>query len=128
MSGTGSISDDVNGLIGTIETDLSNAGDWLEQEALAGGEALWGVLKIAFELITSAQARVLIDVFSRIESDNLAGKSLEQIETDVLQTASADELAILQQAGSEIIQGILAFLQANQVAAKMQAKLAAKGS
>lgn len=112
-------------LLTTIKTDLQQAGDWLEQEAVGGATALWTVLKVAFMLITSKQAQVLIAIYSRIQDDLTAGKSLEQIETDVLQEATADELAVLKDAGSVIVQGILAFLQANK-AAKAAALLANK--
>lgn len=111
------INDDFNSLIDTIETDLSAAGNWLDNEALAGGEALWSILKVAFLLVTSKQAQVIIDVFNRVMTDQAAGKSLEEIETDMLNTASADELVILNQAGSVIIQGLLAFIQASNTAA-----------
>lgn len=110
-----------SGLLDTIETDLEAAGNWLTSEALAGGVALWNVLKIAFVLVTSRQAQVILDVYARVQADETAGKSLEQIEQDVLQTATADELAILKDAGSVIIQGILAFIQANQAAEAAQA-------
>lgn len=111
------ISDDFTGLLQTIETDLSAAGNWLDNEALAGGEALWSILKVAFLLVTSKQAQVIIDVFNHVMTDQAAGKSLEEIETDMLNTASADELVILNQAGSVIIQGLLAFIQASNTAA-----------
>lgn len=109
-------------LLNVIEADLAAAGDWLQREAVAGAEALWSVLKIAFVLVTSRQAAVILDVYSRLQQDEAEGKSLEQMETDLLQTATADELAILKDAGSIIIQGILAFIQANQRA--QAAKLA----
>ena len=105
-----------SGLLDTSESDLEAAGNWLTSEALAGGVALWNVLKIAFLLVTSKQAQVILDVYARVQADETAGKSLEQIEQDVLQTATADELAILKEAGNVIIQGILAFIQANQMA------------
>ena len=113
-----------SGLLDTIENDLEEAGNWLTNEALAGGVALWNVLKIAFLLVTSRQAQVILDVYARVQADETAGKSLEQIEQDVLQAATADELAVLKDAGSVIIQGILAFIQANQAA---QAAKAAAG-
>jgi hypothetical protein len=119
------IGTDATDLITTIETDLEAAGNWLETEALGGATALWNVLKVAFILVTSEQAQVIIDVFNKVQSDASAGKSLEQIETDMLQVASAEELVILQQAGSQIIQGIVAFIQASNVAS---AKLAAKAA
>ena len=111
------------GLLETIEEDLEAAGNWLTHEAMAGGVMLWNVLKVAFLLVTSKQAQVILDVYARVKSDQDAGKSLEEIERDVLQTATADELAILKDAGSVIIQGILAFIQANDKA--MAAKTAA---
>lgn len=111
------------GLIDAIESDLEAAGDWLKREALDGGIALWNIVKIAFMLVTSRQAQVILDVYARVQADESAGKSLEQIEQDVLQTATEEELAILKDAGSLIIQGILAFIQANRSA---QAARAAK--
>jgi len=111
-------------LLQTIESDLEAAGNWLKNEALAGGVALWNVLKIAFLLVTSRQAQVIMDVYARVQADETAGKSLEQMEMDILQRATADELAILKDAGSVIIQGLLAFIQANQ---RAQAARAAEG-
>lgn len=103
-------------IIAVIKSDLAAAGDWLHNEALAGAEALWAVVKIAFMLVTSRQAQVIMDVYARLQADEAAGKSLEQMEMDLLQTATADELLILKDAGSIIIQGILAFIQANKMA------------
>lgn len=113
-----------SGLLDAIETDLQAAGNWLTSEALGGGIALWNVLKIAFLLVTSKQAQVIMDVYARVQADETAGKSLEEMEMDILQTATADELAILKDAGSVIIQGLLAFIQANQ---KAQVARAAEG-
>ena len=113
MSDTG-----FSSFINTIETDLQAAGNWLETEALGGAEALWSVLKVAFLLVTSRQAQVIIDVYSRVQADESAGKSLEQMEQDLLQTATADELEILKEAGSIVIQGLLAFIQGAKMAKK----------
>jgi len=110
------MSNEFAGLLDTIEEDLEAAGNWLTHEALTGGMMLWNVLKVVFLLVTSKQAQVILDVYARVKSNQDAGKSLEEIERDVLQTATADELEILKDAGSVIIQGILAFIQANDKA------------
>ena len=125
MSGAGTTTTDTtgfSGLIDTIESDLTSAGNWLETEAVGGATALWNVLKVAFILVTSEQAQVIIDVFNKVSTDEAAGKSLEDIETDMLNTASAAELVILQQAGSQIVQGLLAFIQASQSPAAVAAR------
>ena len=114
MSSTGSFPV----LLQSIEADLQAAGNWLETEALGGAEALWSVLKVAFLLVTSKQAQVIIDVYNRISYDETQGMSLEQMETDLLQTATADEVAILKDAGSIVIQGLLAFIRGAQMAKK----------
>lgn len=111
-------------LLTEIETDLEAAGDWLQREAVGGATALWNVLKVAFILVTSKQAQVIIDVFARIQQDVAEGKTLEEIETDMLNLATQEELVILKDAGSIIIQGILAFIQASNKAAKAAAQKA----
>ena len=112
-------------VIQTIETDLKNAGDWLYNTVVGTTLAVWNIVKIAFEVATNQQAQVIIDVFNKLQADAIAGKDISQIETDLLNVATADELAILQEAGSEIIQGFIAFMQANQ---KLQAAKAAKAA
>lgn len=104
------------GLLQTIETDLQAGENWLKTEAEATGLALWGIAKAVFLLATSEQAQVILDVFAKVESDATGGKTLEQIETDMLNTATVDELTILKSAGSQVIQGIVAFIQASKAA------------
>jgi len=99
-------------LIDTIKEDLSAAIAWVENEAEIVGEELLTVGKVAVEFIFSSQAKVILDLLNKIEAD--AGKSIEQIETDLLAVADADELAILKQAGSQLIQGLIAFAKATQ--------------
>lgn len=97
-------------LIDTIKEDLSAAIAWVENEAEIVGEELLTVGKVAVEFIFSSQAKVILDLLNKIEAD--AGKSIEQIETDLLAVADADELVILKQAGSQLIQGLIAFVNA----------------
>ena len=101
-------------LLDIVKQDLSDAIMWVETEAETIGEELLTVSKLAVEFIFSSQAKVVLDVLSRVQADAKAGKSIEQIETDVLQAATADELAILEAAGSQLIQGLIAFVQATE--------------
>jgi hypothetical protein len=99
-------------LIDTIKTDLAAFGAKIEAEAETVAVEVYDVLKVAVVFIGSSQAKVIIDLLAKIEAD--AGKSLEQIETDVLAVATSDELAILKSAGSQLIQGLIAFAQATK--------------
>ena len=99
-------------LLDTLKADLEAAVTWVENEAETVGEELLTVGKVAVEFIFSSQAKVILDLLNKIEAD--AGKSIEQIETDLLAVADADELAILKQAGSQLIQGLIAFVKATQ--------------
>lgn len=114
MSATGTQS---SGLLQTIETDLKAGENWLETTVEGTALAIWNIVKVAFLLATSEQAQVIMDVFARLQADVTAGKSLDDIETDLLNTATADEKVILEQAGSQIIQGFVAFLKASNSAA-----------
>jgi len=99
-------------LLDTLKADLEAAVAWVENEAETVGEELLTVGKVAVEFIFSSQAKVILDLLAKVQAD--AGKSIEQIETDLLSVASSDELAILKQAGSQLIQGLIAFVKATQ--------------
>lgn len=99
-------------LIDTIKADIST----VEQKFVLGAETVatevYDILKVAVIFIGSSQAQVVLDLFNKVQTDVTAGKSLEEIETDLLQVASAEELVILKNAGSQLIQGLVAFIQA----------------
>jgi len=104
-------------LITTIETDLTAGENWLKDELVTTATGVWEILKVVFEALTVQQAQVILDVLGKVQTDATAGKSLEEIETDMLNTATADEAALLKAAGSQLIQGLIALVQASSVSA-----------
>ena len=68
--------------------------------------------KTLFFAFTKDQAQILMNVVNRLETDVIAGKSIEQIETDVLNEAVAEELAEIIKIKSEAVQAFLALTKA----------------
>ena len=100
-----------NTFLGTVEADFKV---WLgEAEALGEGLALnmWGLFKTLFGAFTTDQFQIALNVLNRLQVDALAGKSLEQIESDMLNEAVADELGELTKIGSNALQSIIALFK-----------------
>lgn len=100
-------------LISVITADIKAAENWVAAEAQGIGTTLWAIFKTAILSITSAQAQVIVNVLSRIDSDLLESKTIEQIETDILNEALADELAILKAVESNTLQALIAAWRAS---------------
>lgn len=101
-------------LLTTIEQDLSIAENWLVKEAEAVGTALWDLAKAIFVDLTAGEAKIILDLVKKLESDALASKSLVDIETDLLNLASIEEQALLATVGSKAMQGIIGLFAAQQ--------------
>lgn len=102
----------MSNIITIIEADLQAAEDWLAKEVEVIAEGLWSVLKVAFQALTSKQVGVILDLLAKLEVDVVAKKSVEEIETDLLNLATVEELAILEEVSSEMIQGLINFARA----------------
>lgn len=102
-----------NVLLQTIEADLSAGVSYLETEAESTGLFLWNTLKGAFVALEPAEAAILTSVLGTAVASADAGQSIEQIETSALNTAKADEQAVLLKAGSGIVQTVIAGLKAS---------------
>lgn len=100
-------------LLGVIEEDLKGAVQWVEAEAQSVGVTLWSIFKAGILSVTSAQAQVFVNVVSRFQSDTLAGKTIEQIETDLLNEALQDELKVLTTVESAVLQALIAAYKAS---------------
>lgn len=100
-------------LFSVIESDIKGAVGWVEAEAQSVGTTLWSLFKVAILSLTSAQAQVAVNVLSRLDSDLVAKKSIEEIETDLLNEALTDELAILTSIRSGTIQALIAAWKAS---------------
>jgi NADH dehydrogenase FAD-containing subunit len=108
MSSTGT------NLVQTIETDIKA---WLAgaaKEAETIGLGAWNILKSIFLLFTSKQLQIAMDILTKLDVDTLAGKSLEEIEADMLNTAEGEELAALEAVGSAGLQAFIALFKAQQ--------------
>lgn len=97
----------------TVKADLSAGVSYLEQEALGTALSLWNILKGAFIALEPAAAQLLMDTLAAAVSAAGAGASIEAIETAALNTAIGDAKAILEKAGSGIIQVIIAGIKAS---------------
>lgn len=100
-------------LFSVIESDIKNAAGWVAAEAQGIGTTLWSIFKVAILSITSDQAQVVVNVLSRLNTDVVASKTIEQIETDLLNEALQDELAILQKVESATLQALIAAWKAS---------------
>lgn len=107
----------MSALLQTIETDLKAGVSYLEQEAESVGLFLWNTLKAAFIALEPAEAQILTTVLGNAVTDAAGGKSIEQIESDALNTATEAEKAVLAKAGSGVVQTIIAGIKANTPAA-----------
>lgn len=112
MSQTGSTATG-GSLLQTIETDLKAGVSYLETEAESAGLALWNIVKGAFIALEPAESQILTTVLGNAVTAAAAGHSIEQIESNALNTASADEKAVLLKAGSGIVQTVIAGIKAN---------------
>lgn len=97
-----------NNLLDVIEQDLEDVGHWLVAEAEGVAVGLWDILKTGFLLLTEAQAQIILDLLNKLSEDIAAGKSVEEIETDLLNLASAEERAVIDAAGSNTLQALIA--------------------
>lgn len=104
----------MSNLVDEIKSDLVAFEQKVESVAVEVAVEIYEVLKVAVVFIGSSQARVILDLLQKIEEDVLARKSLEEIETDLLQIATTEELSILKASGSKLIQGLIAFVQASK--------------
>lgn len=104
----------MSNLVDTIKDDLVAFEQKVESVATEVAIEIYEVLKVAVVFIGSSQARIILDLLAKIEEDVLAKKSLEEIETDLLQIASSEELEVLKASGSKLIQGLIAFVQASK--------------
>ena len=100
-------------LLTQIQKDLSGAEAWAASEVAGVGATLWSIFKGAFLSLVPAEAQVVVNVLSRLQSDVIAGKAIEAIETDLLNEALADELAVLQKIGSATLQALIAAWKAS---------------
>ena len=102
-----------------VVADLKAGLNWLEGEAVTVGAELWDIAKSIFTGLTKDQAQIAMNVLNRIETDFLAGHSIEQIETAALMEAVAEEQAELIKMGSTAFQAVIAlFKHSNQPVAK----------
>jgi hypothetical protein len=106
-----------NQLLTTIQTDLAAGVSYLEAEAEGAGLALWNIFKGAFIALEPAEAAILTTVLGDAVAAAGTGASIEQIETQALNTTKTDEQAVLAKAGSGIIQTVIAGIRANPPAA-----------
>ena len=104
----------MSNLVDEIKNDLVAFEQKVESVAVTIGTEIYEVLKVAVVFIGSSQARIILDLLAKIEEDVLAKKSLEEIETDLLQIATTEELEVLKASGSKLIQGLIAFVQASK--------------
>jgi hypothetical protein len=102
-----------NALLQTIETDLKAGVSYLESEAETVGLYLWNVLKTTFIALEPAEAQILTDVVQSAVTAASGGDSIEQIETAALNTATAEQKAVLAKAGSGVVQTVIAAVKAN---------------
>ena len=117
-----------NTLLQTIEADLSAGESWLEDEALGAGLFIWNTLKGAFIALGPTLGNDLVAVLTGAVQNAAAGDSVETIETNALNTASADAKTALQTAGSAVAQQLIIGIKnnlANTVAAAPAATPAA---
>jgi len=101
-----------NSLVGTIESDIKEAGQWLVTTGEGVALFLWDTVKALVIGLTEAQAQVVANVLNRLDTDAMAGKSIEEIETDVLNEAVVNELAILKTIASNTLQAVIASFKA----------------
>lgn len=102
-----------NTLLSTIVADLKAGASWFEQEASGIGLFVWNTVKSAFIALEPAAAQILMDTLTNAVNGAAAGHSIEQIEQAALNTASTEGKAALAQAGSGVVQTLIAGLRAN---------------
>ena len=100
-------------LLQTIEADLKAGESWLEQEALGAGLFIWNTLKGAFIALGPTLGNDLVAVLTGAVQNAAAGDSVETIETNALNTATADGKAALAAAGSAVSQQIIIGIKNN---------------
>lgn len=99
---------DFQNLLTTIKTDLQEGLQLAEEGAVAAAGTIWGLVKQLFVDFTAGQVTILTDVLEEFEQDELAGMSLEQVETRLLSKLTGEELALVTLLPSEAIQAFIA--------------------
>lgn len=98
-------------LLQTIVTDLHAGESWFVGEAESAGLFLWNTLKAAFIALAPAETAILTNLLSGAVVAAAGGKSIEDIETAALSSASAQEQALMVKAGSGVVQTLIAGLK-----------------
>lgn len=99
--------------LSTLEADLKRAGQWILSEGEGVALTLWAILKVGLVTLTKDQAQVAVNVLTRLDTDAMAGKSIEEIESDMLNEAVSEEIAILKTVASATLQAIIAAFKAS---------------
>ncbi|MDE2096521.1 MAG: hypothetical protein KGL39_04685 [Patescibacteria group bacterium] len=100
-------------LLQTIVSDLKAGASWFETEAENVGLSIWNTVKSAFIALEPAAAKVLVDTLQTAVNSAEAGHSIEDIEASALNTATSEGKAALAQAGSGVVQTLIAGMRAN---------------
>lgn len=106
-----------NSLLKTIEDDLSKGVNWLEGEAVAAGTLLWDIVKGSFSAFGPGEVQILNDELAEFDKDELAGLSIEEIESRLLTRLGAEELALIEKIASNDLQAFLAAWKSHQAGA-----------
>lgn len=98
----------------TIVTDLHAGESWFAAEAEEAGLFVWNSLKGAFIALGPKAMNLVTDVLTQSVTDAAGGKTVEQIESDAMNTAQGEVKTALLTAGSGVVQTLIAGIKANQ--------------
>lgn len=97
-------------LISTIETDLSDAGKWLEKEAETIGADVWGIFKGVWTTLEpeawSALIGLINTVLSKIQSNEIG-----DILQSVLEEAETQGLSFVQTLAEDFLNAVISALK-----------------
>jgi len=102
-------------LLANVEADLKAAGAWLLDKGEGLALTLWDIVKVGLVTLTQDQAQVVVNVLSRLDANALGGKSIEEIETAMLNEAIADELTVLKNVASATLEAVIAAFRASNI-------------
>lgn len=102
--------------IDTVISDLHAGVSWLEAEVETAALDVWNVIKVPLVALEPAAGAILLDAVKVGVAAASAGQTIEQIETAIMNTTEQELLAALKQAGSGVVQALIALAKASGIA------------
>lgn len=101
-------------IITTIETDLAEAGDWLEKEFEGVATSLWNIVKAVWEELEPAEYQILLSLLQSVLTNLGKGATTADILQSVKEQAQTAGHDFVGSMSEEILVSIIAAVKAKE--------------